>query len=178
MKFPWTRPSFIRGELAPFLSPSLSSSPLAVLGLALARRARSPSRPAEPSPSPSGSLAWPRHSWRGAQPADRVSAFGWPFVSACAARDRYAACPGASVFARPQGESLAADTVVTARSLWMSSSFVARRTCTASAWLRALSRTQHTHRPRALHTSSQFSKPLYLESLVLIKSVLKRRLFE
>jgi hypothetical protein len=117
MKFPWTRPSFIHGELAPFLSPSLSSSPLAVLGLALARRARSPSRPAEPSPSPSGSLAWPRHSWRGAQPADRVSTFGWPFVSACAARDRYAACPGASVFARPQGESLATDTVVTARSL-------------------------------------------------------------
>jgi hypothetical protein len=57
LKFPWTRPSFIRGELAPFLSPSLSSLPLVVLGLALARRAQSPSGPAEPSPSPSGSLA-------------------------------------------------------------------------------------------------------------------------
>jgi hypothetical protein len=79
------------GELAPFLSPSLSSSPLAVLGMALARRARRPSGSAEPSPSPSGrpadpapwhahhglarpqcslaarrGLAWPRHSWRGA----------------------------------------------------------------------------------------------------------------
>jgi hypothetical protein len=72
-------------------------------------------------------LAWPRHSWPGAQPAA-----GWPFVSTCAARDRCAACPGTSVCARPRRESLAAGTVVTARSLWMSSSFVARRTCCPS----------------------------------------------
>jgi hypothetical protein len=150
-------PSLVHGELAPFLSPTLSSSPLVVLGMALARRARRQSGLAEPRPSPSGSptrwptarpaswpcslaraprpgvapvfatrLAWPRHSWRGAQPAARVPVAGWPFVSACAARDRCVACPGASVCACPRRESLAVSTVVTAHSLWMSSSFVAR----------------------------------------------------
>ena len=72
-------------------------------------------------------LVWPRHSWHGAQLAVGVPVAECPFVSACAARDRCAACPSASACACPRRESLAVSTVVTARSLWMSPSFVTRR---------------------------------------------------
>jgi hypothetical protein len=88
-------------------------------------------------------------------------------------------CPSSQpCAASPSLFSTCCRTVITARLLWMSSSFVARRTCCPSAWSRALSRAQHAHRPRVLHVSSRFRKPLYLESQVLINYVLKRRLFE
>lgn len=58
-------PSFACGDLDPFPSPSLSASPLAVLGVALTRHGQSPTEPTQP---PFPLLPW-LQAWPSATPA-------------------------------------------------------------------------------------------------------------